>query len=236
MVACFQSTTMVGALCVLVSFWGCFRHNGDEEKEGLAEHSLLQQLTDEVPDNTESSRGGVEKEDSKPSEPGSSHQSSDANASGQDSQQDVEHSQQEQSQQASGQSPVVEANHGVVEHVAVQDNASVQLLEGKLSAGRYNTCAISATGTLHCWGPMTAIRTAIAVFTDVFSLFHFVSVGETDACVIQNDDTLLCWGLQDAIVDVPASVGPVQAVSVGKKHACALQKPTGFLRCWGDAT
>jgi hypothetical protein len=62
-------------------------------------------------------------------------------------------------------------------------------------------------------------------------MFGRVSAGFDEACGLTFSNAISCWG---ARVASPPS-GTFTAVSVGDRHACALD-PIGVAVCWGDNT
>ena len=83
--------------------------------------------------------------------------------------------------------------------------------------------------------PATGIATATAI-----------AAGRAHNCALLVDGTVSCWGLgtdgqlgdgrgtsSPTPVTVVGLTGPVQALSIGNDHTCALLKTTGTLQCWG---
>ena len=127
-----------------------------------------------------------------------------------------------------------------------------------VSAGSKNTCAITLSGELKCWGANdygqlgnntqagSTLPTKVLGFENGATA---VSVGDEFACAIASEGTLgsqsvKCWGkgvdgrLGDgtgASRTVPVQVvgleGSIVAVSAGYSHACAVI--SGSAKCWG---
>jgi alpha-tubulin suppressor-like RCC1 family protein len=125
-----------------------------------------------------------------------------------------------------------------------------------LSAGSLNTCAITAAGSLHCWGDNaysqlgqgaegntanTVLRTPKRIGTG--TNWTKVSVGNGHACGIRSG-RLFCWGnnlhRQCGVTGASMERTPVEVrpdltwtdVSAGDKHTCALAGTA--LYCWGN--
>jgi Notch-like protein len=125
-------------------------------------------------------------------------------------------------------------------------------------AGTVNTCAISAAGSLHCWGdnvygqlaqgygsnPSSGeIRTPKRVGTG--TNWSKVSVGGRHVCGLRNGH-LYCWGansnLQSGGASAIGRTSPFEIrpdltwtdVSVGDSHSCALAGTA--LYCWGNSS
>ncbi|HET8933136.1 MAG TPA: hypothetical protein VFN67_06855 [Polyangiales bacterium] len=126
-----------------------------------------------------------------------------------------------------------------------------------LAAGALNTCAITAAGTLHCWGDnasgqlaqgnnvnpsMTEIRAPKRVGSGTG--WQKVSVGGAHVCGIRSGH-LYCWG-NDVHKQVGGATGLMERspleprpdltwtdVSLGEEHTCALAGTA--LYCWGNS-
>jgi alpha-tubulin suppressor-like RCC1 family protein len=127
-----------------------------------------------------------------------------------------------------------------------------------LSAGARNSCAISAAGSLHCWGDNAfgqlgqghasnpqnpaEIRTPMHVGTG--SNWSKVSVGGRHVCGLRNGH-LYCWGdnsnRQGGVTAAAAQATPLEVrpdltwtdVALGDSHTCALAGSA--LYCWGNS-
>jgi alpha-tubulin suppressor-like RCC1 family protein len=73
-----------------------------------------------------------------------------------------------------------------------------------VAAGEWHTCALTAAGTVHCWG-----------------------ANDVDQLGVPGVDSLPAPG--DAIAGLPA----ISAVACGESHTCALTRVGGVV-CWGD--
>lgn len=125
----------------------------------------------------------------------------------------------------------------------------------RLVSASQQTCAITTSGALHCWGLMAPPPADLGPVSGV-------ALGLSSTCALRTDGVLRCWGepentsqlgpvtaldghafakcfvLRDGGVRClgmvqPPELGPVTAVGVGNAHACALT-PGGVVTCWGD--
>ncbi len=112
-----------------------------------------------------------------------------------------------------------------------------------VSAGDFNTCAVTKTGSLRCWGSNRNTPEEVAGFTGNVT---YVSPVAQHTCAVTTTGGLRCWGrnnlgqLGDGTttdsntpVDVVGLTGRVAAVSAGSWHTCALTT-SGTVKCWGD--
>ncbi len=127
----------------------------------------------------------------------------------------------------------------------------------KLDAEGWNSCAITTSGALKCWGDGsfgqlatmfgdTASDSPIPV--DSGSTYSEVAVGGSPlgvhVCGIRTSGDLYCWGANGSgQLGIGASSpgdatpsrldnGPWQGLSLGGAHSCAIQA-SGALYCWG---
>jgi hypothetical protein len=132
-----------------------------------------------------------------------------------------------------------------------------------VSLGAFNTCAITTSGAVKCWGEDSIgelgdggacwpwCRTPVDV-VGLASGVQAVSAGEFVSCALTGEAIVECWGVNDfgglaatpaqscggtpcATIPIAANGLPrgVTAVSAGGFGACALLTGGG-IRCWGD--
>jgi len=126
-----------------------------------------------------------------------------------------------------------------------------------ITAGTRHTCALLATGAVHCWGDnsdgqlgdgTTTDRHTPTPVTGLSSDVTAITAGHNHTCALLATGAVECWGyneygqLGDGTTDdrlTPTAVtglsSGVTAISASRFHTCALLT-TGALNCWGDNT
>lgn len=125
-----------------------------------------------------------------------------------------------------------------------------------LSASGFNTCAVTATGGLFCWGYGEEGQLGSGVSTDqstpvsvsgLSSGVSKVAVGYGHVCALTTAGGVKCWGYNysgqlgngtfEYALDEPADVlglsSGVIDIAAGSNHTCAITT-TGGVKCWGD--
>src|SRR4249919_1841539 len=117
------------------------------------------------------------------------------------------------------------------------------------------TCALTATGTVRCWGDnsrgqlgdgTTAQRRTPVAVTGLASTVRSIATGNLHTCALTTAGAVLCWGsnaygqLGDGtttqrLTPVPvAGLGSgVRSIAAGGDHTCAVTT-AGAVFCWGD--
>ena len=134
-----------------------------------------------------------------------------------------------------------------VDLAAVGDVADV-------AAGGANTCVIRPDGAPFCWGDnrlaqvadaASAARAPVAV-VDVarapLAGASAIAAGGERSCAVRGREAL-CWGSDGRwqatyageVRAAPVALGGrhVDALAIGDRHACALDRDDGSVRCWG---
>lgn len=123
-----------------------------------------------------------------------------------------------------------------------------------ISAGGSHACAVSATGTVRCWGRNNFGQIGDGTTTDRYvptqvsglpSAASGVSAGAGHTCALLTDGGVLCWGYngfgqlgdgtttsRNAPVPVSGLSSGVVAIAAGAGHTCALLAGGGIM-CWG---
>lgn len=122
---------------------------------------------------------------------------------------------------------------------------SVQVITEKataISAGGYDTCVLTESGRVQCWGPDYGQG---EVISNLPPNIRSISVGEAFACALSEGGKVVCWGFntegQLGNGDMtptwypPTTVkgldGGVTTMKVGSSHSCAIKN--NRLWCWG---
>lgn len=114
-----------------------------------------------------------------------------------------------------------------------------------ISVGWPQACAITADGSVQCWGFNVPTPRSVE---ELGSGVQSIAVGERHACAVTAAGGVKCWGqnfegqLGDGTkegrqqpVDVVGLDSPMQAVTAGGDHTCALSTG-GSVWCWGSNT
>ena len=98
-----------------------------------------------------------------------------------------------------------------------------------VSAGQDYCCALADNGQLACWGDDEPIPGAVGTYSAV-------AAGSEHVCAIGDSGEISCFG-DDTYGQVSgAPPGDHEFLSAGRRHACAVERATGFVTCWGDNT
>jgi len=112
-----------------------------------------------------------------------------------------------------------------------------------------HSCAVnSSDGTVSCWGTWYFGETGVARYEKLQGRpsygsapvlgrgrgFVNVKVGMHYTCGMYKSGYIRCWGMnRDGQANPPRSM-KVTEYSLGTHHACAIERGTGLLSCWGD--
>jgi len=96
----------------------------------------------------------------------------------------------------------------------------------RLSAGRYHTCGVLATGAVKCWGDNSEGQS-----TPPAGVFRSVSAGAGHMCGVLESGAVKCWGFDVDGQSRPPS-GVFRSVSAGGNHTCGVLE-SGAVKCWG---
>lgn len=105
----------------------------------------------------------------------------------------------------------------------------------KVVAALVDTCALTAAGTVFCWGALDRAQ----VPRQAYQVVGFqtpalqLAAGGDRVCALLSDRTVACWrGYQAIPTPVPGTEGSVE-VAVGDDHGC-VRNADGNVRCWGS--
>lgn len=123
-----------------------------------------------------------------------------------------------------------------------------------VTGGIYHMCALSADGTVLCWGTNfygqlgdgSGVDRTVPVVTRFLSGYAIdVAAGQQHTCAVTKGGQVMCWGLNywgqvgdGSQVDRHSPVGVLgmasgyQKVAAGRHFSCALSV-TGAVKCWG---
>ena len=125
-----------------------------------------------------------------------------------------------------------------------------------ISAGMYQTCALTTGGGVKCWGwniysslgDGTTINRKIPVdVTGLSSEVKAISTGTYQGCALTTGGGVKCWGGNDwgqlgdgtttdrkTPVDVTGLASGISTISAGGNHSCAMSSGAAIFKCWGD--
>lgn len=150
--------------------------------------------------------------------------------------------------------------HGQVGIGSLSDTVKPQIISGfdsevsKVFARLYNTCVITKSGSLYCWGKNDSAQLGQGDLKDETSPKRInapknlvsVSIGLSHICALDSNGAVWCWGLNDrgqlgdgsydastTPVKVSGLPSSVVALDSGLNHVCALLS-TNEMYCWGS--
>ncbi len=113
-----------------------------------------------------------------------------------------------------------------------------------ITAGDVQTCALTTSGGVKCWGGGTGNHTPVDV-VGLSSGVAAISAGGYHTCALTTSGGVKCWGVgtlgstpwgetvDSTPVDVVGLTSGVAAISAGSNHTCALTT-SGGVKCWGS--
>lgn len=120
-----------------------------------------------------------------------------------------------------------------------------------LAANGNRTCAVTAAGTLSCWGSLDPYAPKQHELTQIFGLTDVkqVVMGEIHVCALQGSGHVQCWGDNQrgevgngqrdskpfgVVMPTPvAGLDDAVQLTAARMDTCALKK-SGQVVCWGD--
>lgn len=130
----------------------------------------------------------------------------------------------------------------------VSQAASVVGLDNvsSLAATDYGTCALTAAGSVYCWGlgptdtnAMPGEDPGTPHALTGFTQITMIATGTAHLCALRSDGKVLCTGVAtDAIggtgsVNVVSGIENATFVAAGHDHSCAILMD-GSVQCWGS--
>jgi alpha-tubulin suppressor-like RCC1 family protein len=94
----------------------------------------------------------------------------------------------------------------------------------RVSAGKWNTCALTPTSAGVCWGLPDGARNAVPA-----GALNSIAEGNFYGCAVRATGDLVCWG-SEFTNKVPTGNDFTQ-VATGEHHSCALRS-SGKIACW----
>jgi alpha-tubulin suppressor-like RCC1 family protein len=146
-------------------------------------------------------------------------------------------------------------NNSIAQSLVPVDVTGLTSGVSSIGAWKFHSCAVTASGSVKCWGQNTSgslgdgTQTDRHAPTDVFGLtsgFSTLSLGSNHSCALSSVGSTVCWGgnslgvLGDGTYNqqlFPVSVHqPVNlnylSISAGDSVSCAVAFG-GFMQCWG---
>ncbi|HEX4490795.1 MAG TPA: hypothetical protein VH914_06280 [Acidimicrobiia bacterium] len=113
----------------------------------------------------------------------------------------------------------------------------------QVSAGAYDTCAVTTAGAVKCWGfnddhelgdGSTASSAVPVDVVGASSGVRSVATGGVFSCALTTSGAVECWGdnVGSTATAIPALGTGVQALAAGDTSMCALTS-AGAVMCWG---
>ena len=120
-----------------------------------------------------------------------------------------------------------------------------------VSSGYYFSCALTATGTVKCWGGNeygqlgngTRVNASTPVTVTGISDATAIAVSSRQSCAIVANGRVACWGsgladnglgsLVRATPELVAGVSQAVSIAVSDQNVCAVISD-GTIRCWGE--
>jgi len=126
------------------------------------------------------------------------------------------------------------------------DQSAGRTLWAEVAAGRSDTCGITVSGDVYCWGSsLLPTSTYVPTRIEGVSAVVQVSVGRDFACARTQAGGAYCWGsgsvgqLGDGndessfVARRVTGLSSVTHISAGGRHACAVESD-GTIHCWGS--
>jgi hypothetical protein len=112
-----------------------------------------------------------------------------------------------------------------------------------VSAGGYRTCAVTASGSVYCWGFLGSDASTLAFSAAPVGLAPTAAsivVGGAHTCIVTTAGGVACWDdatgsnkiTDQAPVPVAGLSSGVASIAIGASHSCALTT-SGGVQCWG---
>lgn len=107
---------------------------------------------------------------------------------------------------------------------------SVGLSTGAPEPGSWHGCAISAEGSITCWGRNNQLQASPPA-----GEYTSLALGAYFSCALTEDGEIDCWGENDILNHTPSGAG-FDELAAGKYQSCAVHS-SGYVSCWsGDET
>lgn len=125
----------------------------------------------------------------------------------------------------------------------------------ELALGKQHSCALMKNGTVQCWGDNSVGQLGVGSdagaapsptpIPGLTNVKHVHAFSEGNTCALMGDGTVRCWGgaccgqlgngsvVSQYSPQPVTGLGSVDALAVGRTHACALHASGASVSCWG---
>ncbi len=108
----------------------------------------------------------------------------------------------------------------------------------KLVSAALQSCALTSTGAIECWGTGGATRPPTGAFSDLLLVTVGAPYGRTEyGCAVAQDSGFVeCWGEGlETLLAPPDDVAFTRISANGNGSICGIRRDDGHVQCWGPS-